>query len=116
MLTPRTVETLTTLIKIMGGSKTSAGSFPRTLEMMNRKVNFRILCPSYLTVTEGYGTVAAPAGAAQIKTVLKSPFDIAGAQRVKIRYGPYKVPNMNKKNMIGATGMLYNYPHRNIQK
>ena len=64
----------------------------------------------------GYGTVPEAAGAPPRKTVLRSTFGIPEAQKVKIRYGPYKVPNMKKKNLIGIPGMLFNYPQRNIAK
>jgi hypothetical protein len=42
-----------------------------------------------------------------------------GFKTVKIRYGPYKVPNMGitTKTMTGSEeGMLWNYPDTNIQK
>jgi hypothetical protein len=65
---------------------------------------------------EGYGKVPEAPGAAPRKTTLTSKFDIPGAQRVKLRYGPYKVPNMKRKNMLGVSGMLFNYPQRNIEK
>ena len=35
---------------------------------------------------------------------------IPGVRRVKLRYGPYKVPNMNKSSITGEMGMLWNYP------
>lgn len=35
---------------------------------------------------------------------------VAGARRVKWRYGPFSVPNVNLKNNAGEMGMLYNYP------
>ena len=42
--------------------------------------------------------------------------DVPGAKTVKVRYGPYKVPNMTKKNILGDAGMLYNYPHVELDK
>jgi hypothetical protein len=31
------------------------------------------------------------------------------AKTIKIRHGPYKVPNMNSKNLLGEEGSLWNY-------
>jgi len=42
--------------------------------------------------------------------------DVPGAYTVKLRYGPYRVPNMGHKNMLGEGGMLSNYPHGNLEK
>jgi hypothetical protein len=45
--------------------------------------------------------------------------EVPGFKTVKIRYGPYKVPNMGitTRTPTGAEeGMLWNYPDTNIQK
>jgi hypothetical protein len=45
--------------------------------------------------------------------------EIPGQKTVKIRYGPYKVPNMGvtTRTLTGnEEGMLWNYPDTNIQK
>jgi hypothetical protein len=47
---------------------------------------------------------------------MKSRIANPGAETIKIRYGPYKVPGALKKNMLGQEGMLANYPHSNIEK
>lgn len=57
-----------------------------------------------------------PAGAAPAKVVTKSKTSTPGAQSIKLRYGPYKVPNMNSKNQMGEMGMLYNFPHTDLPK
>jgi hypothetical protein len=44
---------------------------------------------------------------------------VPGFKTVKIRYGPYKVPNMGvtTRTLTGPEeGMLWNYPDSNIQK
>jgi hypothetical protein len=41
---------------------------------------------------------------------------IPGVRRVKLRYGPYRVPNMNKSSITGEMGMLWNYPDVKIEK
>jgi hypothetical protein len=58
------------------------------------------------------------AGAAPRRADSESPLaaEVPGTKRVKIRYGPYKVPNMKFKNMLGEEGMLNNYPHTNMEK
>jgi hypothetical protein len=52
------------------------------------------------------GKVADPVGAAPRKQVLPSPSTIAGVKRVKIRSGPYKVPDMSKAS---PSGHRYNF-------
>ncbi len=41
---------------------------------------------------------------------------VPGSKTVKLRYGPYKVPNMMRKNGLGEAGSLWNYPDTNIAK
>lgn len=47
---------------------------------------------------------------------LQSDSPVPGARRVKIRSGPYKVPNMLKTNPTGERGMLWNYPDLQIER
>jgi hypothetical protein len=47
---------------------------------------------------------------------MKSRTNIPGAETIKVRYGPYKIPSMAKKNMLGEEGMLSNFPHSNFPK
>lgn len=66
---------------------------------------------------DGYGKVADPAGAAPRRVKLATRATaVAGSESVMIRYGPYKVPNMGQKNIMGEGGALWNYPDRNIEK
>ncbi|TID27951.1 Diphthamide biosynthesis protein 2 [Venturia nashicola] len=68
-------------------------------------------------LNRGYGKVADPAGAAprRIKLATRAK-SIPGSESVKIRYGPYNVPNMNHKNIMGEAGMLWNYPDKQVEK
>lgn len=51
----------------------------------------------------------------RVKLTSRTP-QVEGSETIKIRYGPYKVPKMSKKNMLGEGGMLSNYPHDNMEK
>jgi hypothetical protein len=59
-----------------------------------------------------------PAGAVGRRAESASPLaaDVPGTKRVKIRYGPYKIPNAKRPNLMGEEGMLSNYPHENLDK
>jgi hypothetical protein len=60
------------------------------------------------------GKVPDPAGATS-KFVEMEP-RVQGAKTVKVRYGPYKVPNMSVKNIMGEEGTLWNYPDNHVKK
>jgi hypothetical protein len=62
------------------------------------------------TCPEGYGKVPAGPNDATNRVTLTPTYPLAGAKKLKLRYGPYKVPNMNKKNLIGEMGSLFNFP------
>ena len=62
------------------------------------------------------GKVAGVPGAAPLRADLKSQSKVPGAKRVKIRHGPYKVPNMNKVGLSGEAGSLWNYPDTSVTK
>jgi hypothetical protein len=66
--------------------------------------------------SEGYGIIPAPAGAIPSKSALKSRTDVSGAETIKMRYGPFRVPNMKKKNRNGEYGMLTNWPDPNLPR
>jgi hypothetical protein len=67
--------------------------------------------------TAGYGIVPDVPGAAPRKTELTNRVpQVAAAKTVKIRYGPYKVPNMSHKGATGEMGTLFNYPHVSVEK
>jgi hypothetical protein len=60
------------------------------------------------------GKVAAVAGAAPARQELPTKLKVDGVNpasisRVKMRYGPYKVPNMKVSNILGEEGALWNY-------
>lgn len=64
----------------------------------------------------GYGKVPDPPGAAPRRIEMKSEIPLPGVKRVKIRSGPYKVPNMGVKSMGGHAGMLEGYFDKDVQK
>jgi hypothetical protein len=41
---------------------------------------------------------------------------IPESKTVKIRYGPYKVPRSSRKNFLGGSGTLFNYPDLNVER
>jgi hypothetical protein len=41
---------------------------------------------------------------------------VPDSKTVKVRYGPYKVPNTSKKAFTGESGMLWNYPDWKVDK
>jgi len=65
----------------------------------------------------GYGKVKDVAGATARKQVMdtRNPH-IPGSKSIKIRYGPYKVPNAEHKNFLGEHGTLFNYPDLDVER
>jgi hypothetical protein len=57
-----------------------------------------------------------PPGSASRRENQPSTTGIPSAKRVKIRYGPYMVPNSNRKNLMGLNGKLTTYPHNDMEK
>ncbi|KAE9986781.1 hypothetical protein EG328_004799 [Venturia inaequalis] len=62
------------------------------------------------------GKVADPPGATPRKQLIKSDSPVPGVKRIKMRYGPYKVPNMGTKGISGEAGSLWNYPDTGVAK
>lgn len=69
------------------------------------------------TFNAGYGKMPAAKGDAPRKQILanRTP-QLAEAKSVKLRYGPYLVPNATRKNDFGEMGSLYNYPDTEIER
>ena len=69
-------------------------------------------------MVEGFGLVPERAGANIPPKIQysKSRTTIPGAKAVKIRHGPYLVPNMMTKNGQGDEGMLSNWPGEKVTK
>jgi hypothetical protein len=55
------------------------------------------------------GKVADPPGATSKRVEMAVRTKTTGAKTVKMRYGPYKVPNMKVTNILGEEGALWNY-------
>jgi hypothetical protein len=67
--------------------------------------------------TGGYGKVPDIPGATPRKVELQNRTpQVQEAKTVKIRYGPYKVPNMGRKSAMGESGTLFNYPDVNVAR
>jgi len=62
------------------------------------------------------GKVADPPGFSPKRVTMTTTSKVSGAKRIKMRYGPYSVPNMNKTSIMGENGMLWNYPDLAIPK
>jgi hypothetical protein len=63
------------------------------------------------------GKVPHPAGAAPafVKMTPRRR-QIAESETVKVRYGPYKVPDMKRTNIFGESGSLWNYADNGAPK
>ncbi|KAE9973059.1 hypothetical protein BLS_003770 [Venturia inaequalis] len=67
--------------------------------------------------SKGYGKVPDPPGAAPRRVTLEPDFQpVPGTRKVKIRSGPYKVPNMGVKSLSGHAGMLEGYYDKAVEK
>jgi hypothetical protein len=63
------------------------------------------------------GKVPDPPGAAPRRVDMKSPHKTPGAKRVKIRSGPYKIPDMTVVGSpYGDKGTIFNLPDTNIER
>jgi hypothetical protein len=64
-----------------------------------------------------YGIVTPPEGSAPRTVIEESKVRaVPDAKSVKIRYGPYLVPSAKVKGPMGHNGMLFNFPHENMEK
>jgi len=63
-----------------------------------------------------YGKTAAPAGAKTGRVAIDAREPTAGSQSVKVRYGPYLVPNKNIVNKAMEPGELHNFPEQKVDK
>jgi hypothetical protein len=112
-------DVLSTLAQVLNAKKDSPGTLgDYTIKNLNSEwwMLKSGTYPSWWNA-EGWGIQGpAPAGSAPPKEVIKSRTDIPGAQTVKMRYGPYKVPSSKIKNMLGEEGMLSNFPHMGMEK
>jgi hypothetical protein len=63
----------------------------------------------YLSNIGKGGKVADPPGAAPKRQMMQTTSKVPGVKRVKMRYGPYNVPNMNKTSLTGEAGSLWKY-------
>ncbi|KAE9980530.1 hypothetical protein EG328_000266 [Venturia inaequalis] len=99
-LMERTGEKIVEILKTYPASERSQQMADFTAKIMNPKA----------------GKVADPPGAVSRRQVMPSRSKVAGAQTIKIRYGPYKVPSMSNKNGVGQGGGIFNFPDSNVEK
>jgi hypothetical protein len=72
---------------------------------------------SRLTLLLGlYGIVTEPPGSAPRREEQASISDIPNSKRVKIQYGPYLIPNANRRDLVRLSGMLSMYPHNDMER
>ena len=63
------------------------------------------------------GKVPDPAGAApRFQNLEQRRKNVADSQSVKVRYGPYKIPDMKATNLFGESGSLWNYADNSAPK
>jgi len=98
---PKATEQLTQMARTMGASETKPGTIG---DFVTKTMNV------------GYGKVARQAGDVPEIEVIPARSKIAGSKSVKIRYGPYTVPSVTKKNMVGEEGSLFNYPDKEVRR
>jgi hypothetical protein len=69
-----------------------------------------------ISFTAKGGKVPDPAGAAPKRVELAVRTNVVGSKTIKIRHGPYKVPNMGSKNILNEEGTLWNYGDSDVEK
>jgi hypothetical protein len=92
------------------------GQFAKPL--LNRKIlQIDSWTDSDLKLSAQGGKVPDPPGATSKFVEMASRVkNNPAARTVKVRYGPYKVPNMRVKNIMGEEGTLWNYPDNWVKK
>ncbi|QDS69560.1 hypothetical protein FKW77_007927 [Venturia effusa] len=113
------MKSATVLSVLLAGATVQAATVPPNIP--DKKVPWadvqkRQAIATLTTLMGKGGKVADPAGAAPRKQVIASPSKVAGVKRIKMRHGPYSVPNMNRTSIMGEAGALWNYPDTAIQK
>jgi hypothetical protein len=102
-------EQFTDMARVLGAGRGKVGE----ISSLTRDV-FNGMSPHFashtLTIAAGYGKMKPSPGDAPLRVEMTPRYALAGTKTVKMRYGPYKVPNMNKKNMVGEYGSLFNWP------
>lgn len=89
---------------------------PRTHKIDWKLEQKRQIIGAMTTMLGKGGKVADPPGASSKRVNLQTTSKVSGVKRIKLRYGPYSVPNMNKTSITGEAGMLWNFPDLAIPK
>jgi hypothetical protein len=108
------------MARLIGASKGNARvAGPLIAKTMNGEYSYLSQCRvRYVDHPLGiYGKARDPAGELPPRQQELNPREITpGSKIVKVRYGPYLLPNRNWRNMAGEQGMLYNFPDRTVEK
>jgi hypothetical protein len=119
------MKTSTFLTVLLAGSSVQAGALlPPKVNKTDPEpwkyshLKSRQMLGYFTTIIGKGGKVAEPLAAKGVakKQVLRSTSEVPGVRRIKFRYGPYEVPNMNRHGITGEAGSLWNYPDTNIEK
>jgi hypothetical protein len=102
-------------LDIFGSAAQALGSLRSMFSLLLTMVFSSI--SDYLTNPGGgAGKVPDPPGALPRRIEMPSDINVAGAKKIKIRNGPYRVPNMGVKSFSGHAGMLEGYLERGVEK
>ncbi|KAF2432732.1 hypothetical protein EJ08DRAFT_658730 [Tothia fuscella] len=113
---PGATDVLVAWARMMGATKSTPGLMSAALDAVNCEIAAHCLIESVLTGPDGYGSIPDIPNAAPRKPAMKSRTAVPNSETIKIRYGPYKVPSMKTKNLMGQYGMLFNLPNKNLEK
>jgi hypothetical protein len=104
-------EAFINLAKRLGATRDRLGSIQQSLALVNGShLALQLLRLNTLTdsLLAGYGRVPESLDVAPKRVAVQSRTTVPGSKTVKIRYGPFKVPNRNKRSLLGLDGMLTN--------
>jgi hypothetical protein len=108
---------LAAFAQLLGAGPNSAGDMGDLVsEQMNGWFTQEIHEYRRLTFERKYGKVADPAGAGPRIIQLSPREKTPGSKTMKIKYGPYLVPNAGHKNRVEEEGMLSNYADIGVLK
>lgn len=109
---------------VLAGTAAARGSLsPSALQALTAIMPTSMLSGVASTFTKnmvngGYGKSWSVFSGLSSRVVMTPKYsrEVPGSQTVKLRYGPYTVPSMMKKNGLGEGGSLWNYPDTSITK
>lgn len=105
----------TTLFTLLCASTLDLAS-ANPIKQQRSEISKRHVTPKAVCAGPYGGKVADVPGAAPRRQIIEAQGLMPGTQRVKIRYGPYSVPGMMKKSIMGERGALWNCGDDQIEK